>query len=124
MRPRELRDRPGKQPDGTAQTREVKLCTVWSAESRDAEGRPVRDAGSVSYSAAVESAATRDTDRELSDFARRVGREATRRCCREAERLVVIGDGAPWSWNLASELFPQALQIVDRFHVKPLRKNK
>lgn len=118
MRPSELRGRLGKQPDGSAQTREVKLCTVWSAESRDAEGRPVRDPGSVSYSAAIESAATRDTDPELSDFTRRVEREATRRRCREAERLVVLGDGARWIWNLADELFPQAIQIVDRFHVK------
>jgi hypothetical protein len=118
MRPIELRDRAGKQPDGAAQTREVKLCTVWSAESRDAEGRPARDEGSVSYSAAIESAATRDTDRQLSDFTRRVEREATRRRCRETERLVVIGDGAPWIWNLAGELFPQAIQIVDRFHVQ------
>jgi transposase len=30
----------------------------------------------------------------------------------------VIGDGAPWIWNIAAELFPQALQIVDRYHVK------
>ena len=118
MRPRELQDRPGKQPDGSGKTREVKLCTVWSAESRDAKGRPVRDEGSVSYSAAIESAATLDTDLELSHFTRRVEREATRRHCREAERLVVIGDGAPWIWNLAGELFPQAIQIVDRFHVK------
>jgi hypothetical protein len=118
MRPTELRGRQGKQPDGSAKTREVKLCMVWSAESRDAEGRPVRDRGSVSYSAAIESAATLDTDRELSDFTRRVEREATRRRCRDAERLVVIGDGAPWIWNLAGELFPQAIQIVDRFHVK------
>jgi len=117
MRPAELRGHPGKQPDGYAKTREVKLCTVWSAQSRDAAGRPVRDLGSVSYSAAIESAATRDTDRELSDFTRRVEREAARRRCREAERLVVIGDGAPWIWNLAGELFPQAIQIVDRFHV-------
>jgi hypothetical protein len=57
MRSTELQDRPGKQPDGSAKTREVKLCTVWSAEGRDAEGRPVRDEGSVSYSAAIESAA-------------------------------------------------------------------
>jgi hypothetical protein len=118
MRPTELRGCPGKQPNGAAKTREVKLCTIWSAESRDAEGRPVRDEGSVSYSAAIESAATRDTDRELSDFTRRVEREATRRRCRDAERLVVIGDGAVWIWNLAGELFPQAIQIVDRFHVK------
>jgi hypothetical protein len=33
-----LVDRPGKQPDGSAKTREVKLCTVWSAEGRDEEG--------------------------------------------------------------------------------------
>ena len=118
MRSTELRGRAGKQPDGSAKTREVKLCTVWSAESRDEEGCPVRDEGSVSYSAAIESAATLDTDRELAEFTQRVEREATRRCCREATRLVVIGDGASWIWNLAQELFPQAMQIVDRFHVK------
>jgi hypothetical protein len=118
MRPSELRGRSGKQSGGEAKTREVKLCTVWSAESRDADGRPVRDEGSVSYSAAIESAATRDMDRELSEFTRRVEREARRRLCRDAQRLVVIGDGALWIWNLAGELFPQAIQIVDRFHVK------
>jgi hypothetical protein len=118
MRSTELRGRAGKQPDGSAKTREVKLCTVWSAESRDEEGCPVRDEGSVSYSAAIESAATLDTDRELAEFTQRVEREATRRCCREATRLVVIGDGASWIWNLAQELFPQAMEIVDRFHVK------
>lgn len=118
MRSTELRERPGKQPDGSAKTREVKLCTVWSAESRDAEGHPVRDEGSVSYSAAIESAATRDTDPELSAFTRRVEREANRRCYRDTQRRVVIGDGAPWIWNLAGDLFPQAIQIVDRFHVK------
>ncbi len=118
MRATELSGRGGKQADGSAKTREVKLCTVWSAESRDAEGRPVRDEGSVSYSAALESAARRDTDRELSRFTQRVEREAIRRCCRDAQRLVVVGDGAAWIWNLAQELFPQAVQIVDRFHVK------
>ena len=117
MRSTELEGRSGKQADGSAKTRDVKLCTVWSAESRDAEGRPVRDEGSVSYSAAIESAATRDTDLELSDFPRRVDREARRRRCRDARR-VVIGDGAPWIWNLTGELFPQAIQILDRFHVK------
>ena len=33
----------GKQSDGSARTREVKLVTVWSAEGRDKEGIPVRD---------------------------------------------------------------------------------
>ncbi len=118
MRGSELEGREGKQPDGTSKTREVKLVTVWSAEGRDEEGTPVRDTGSVSYSAAIESAATRDTDTIPSKFAQRVGREALRRGFDHAQRRVVLGDGALWVWNLADEHFPGAIQIVDRFHAK------
>jgi len=118
MRAEALKGRGGKQPDGSAKTREVKLCTVWSAEARDAEDRPVRDEGSVSYTAAIESAATLDTDTAPSAFTQRVLREASRRRFAQAERTVFIGDGAPWIWNIAQELFPRAIQIVDRFHVK------
>ncbi len=118
LRASELEGHSGKQPDGSAKTREVKLCTVWSAESRDAEGQPVRDAGSVSYSAAIESAATSDVDPRRSEFAERVGREARRRRFDQATRRVVLGDGAPWIWNLAQELFPGAIEIVDCFHVQ------
>jgi hypothetical protein len=118
MRPSELTGRAGKQSDGSAKTREVKLCTVWSAQSRDANDVPVRDAGSVTYSAAIESAATLDTDENRSDFSQRVLREASRRRFTTAEHTVIIGDGAAWIWNIAGELFPHAVQIVDRFHVK------
>jgi hypothetical protein len=118
MRAAELVGRPGQQPDGSAKTREAKLCTVWSAESRDPKGRPVRDPGSVTYSGAIESAATRDTDLEPSEFAARVVREATRRGFEQAPRRVILGDGAVWIWNLAHEHFPGALQIVDRCHAK------
>ena len=41
VRPAEGEDRRGKQPDGSAKTREVKLATVWTAEGRDTQGRPV-----------------------------------------------------------------------------------
>jgi hypothetical protein len=118
LRPSEVRDRPGKQLDGSSKTREVKLCTVWSAESRDAQGLPTRDPGSVTYSAAIESAATSDTDREYAAFTERVWREAKRRHFVQALRTAVLGDGASWIWNLATELFPQAIQIVDRFHAQ------
>ena len=118
MRREELQGRTGKQADGSAQTREVKVCALWSAESRDAEGLPRRDEGSVSYSAAIETAARRDTDPQPAEFTQRVEREAKRRGFSQVPRQVVIGDGAPWIWNLAEELFPQALQIVDRYHVK------
>jgi len=118
MRPEELAGRAGKQPDGSAKTREVKLCAVWSAEARDSEGMPMRDEGSVSYSAAIESAAMPDTAEHRSAFAERVLREASRRRFCEAQRTVVVADGAPWIWNITQELFPGAIQIVDRFHVK------
>ena len=118
MRPSELQGRTGKQPDGSAKTREVKLCTVWSAEGRDENHTPVRDPGSVSCSAAIETAATLDTDKQRLPFTDRVLREATRRRFTEASCPVVIGDGAPWIWRIAQELFPRAIQIVDRFHVK------
>jgi hypothetical protein len=118
VRHAELVDRAGKQPDGSAKTREVKLVTIWSAEGRDEDGTPVRDEGSISYSAAIESAAQKDTDTTPSAFAARVQREATRRGFDHAPRRVVLGDGALWIWNLADELFPGAVQIVDRFHAQ------
>ncbi len=122
MRAPELAGRTGKQADGSAKTREAKLVTVWTAESRDQEGKPVRDPGPVTYSAAIESAATPDTRPELSPFAARVLREATRRGFTEAACRVALGDDSPWIWNTTSELFPDATQILDRFHAKEQRK--
>jgi hypothetical protein len=118
MRTAEVAGRAGKQPDGSAKTREAKVVTVWSAESRDPEGKPVRDPGSITYSSAIESAASSDTSLDRSDFAERVLREATRRGFTEASRCVVLGDGSLWIWNTARELFPQATQILDRYHAK------
>ncbi len=118
MRTSELAGRTGKQLDGSAKTREVKLVTVWSAESRDGDGNPMRDPGSVTYSAAIESAASRDVDPEPSAFSNRAAREARRRGFQKARRRVVLGDGAPWIWNLATERFPGAIQIVDLYHAK------
>jgi transposase len=31
---------------------------------------------------------------------------------------VVIGDGAPWIWNLTEEHFPGAVQVVDLYHAR------
>ena len=118
MRAAEVAGRAGKQPDGTAKTREVKLVTIWSAEGRDATGTPVRDVGSISYSAGLESAATLDTAAALAPFGARVDREAQRRGFDRAPRRVVLGDGAAWIWNLAGEVCPGAIQIVDLFHAK------
>ena len=111
----ELDGRAGKQPDGSSKTRETKRCAVWSAESRDKEGIPMRDAGSVTYTAAIESAAQHDTDEVPSDFAARVLRETARRRFDQTSRRVLLGDGALWIWNLGDQHLPGAIQIVDLF---------
>jgi hypothetical protein len=118
MRTSEVTGRAGKQPDGSAKTREAKLVTIWTAESRDGQGKPMRDPGSITYSAAIESAAAHDTNPERSDFAERVLREATRRGFTEAPRCALLGDGSAWIWNTGAELFPQAIPILDRYHAK------
>ena len=76
----EVAGRKGKQADGSARTRGAKLVVSWTAHARNKQGLPMRDAGSVTYSAAIESAASRDTDPFPSDVARRV----------------IIGDRARW----------------------------
>jgi len=59
MRDEALKGRKGKQADGSAKTREVKLCTVWSAEGRDEKGTPVRDEGSCQATPILTHQATR-----------------------------------------------------------------
>ena len=118
VRKEETEGRKGKQPDGSSKTREVKLAVVFSADSRDKNGKPARDAMSVTYNAAIESAATGDLDENISDFACRIERETQRRGFDKAKRQVIIGDGAVWIWNIAGELFPNAIQIIDLYHAK------
>jgi hypothetical protein len=35
-----------------------------------------------------------------------------------AQQVVILGDGAKWIWNLATEQFPGAVQIVDEYHAR------
>ena len=76
-------------PSSEPAEHEVKLATVWTAEGRDKAGRPVRDHGSVSYNAAVESAASRDTDPQPAAFAQPIARHRGF----DPQQRVVIGDG-------------------------------
>lgn len=36
----------------------------------------------------------------------------------EMEKVIVIADGAHWIWNICKELFPNAIEILDYFHMK------
>ena len=105
----ETEGRPGKGEDGRARTREVKLCCCFTQNSLDDQGRPVRDPGSSSYLATFTPAAA---------FGTLMAAEARRRGAGCVRQLVILGDGAAWIWNLASQHFPEATQIVDLYHAR------
>lgn len=53
---------------------------------------------------------------DIQSFGRHLWVEAQRRGLAQAQRVIVIGDGAHWIWNLAAEHFPDATQILDWYH--------
>mgnify|MGYP003870798775 FL=1 len=107
MRPEVLKGRKGKQADGSARTREVKMGCVFTQTCLDEKGQPVRDPQSTSYVANYKAA---------SDFGADILAEARHRGLGKAQRKVFLGDGALWIWELARVNFPDALQILDYYH--------
>jgi hypothetical protein len=109
MVPWETQGRAGKQPDGSAKTREAKLGCVFTQTTVDEEGRPVRDPDSTTFIGAIETA---------EEFGGHIYDEAVRRGLYGAKKVVVLGDGAQWIKNLAEMHFPEAIQIVDLYHAR------
>lgn len=101
--------RKGKTAGQPAHTREVKLGCVFTQIGWDKDGYAIRDPQSTSYVGAIETA---------EEFGKRLYVEAWKRGWSRAQSKIVIGDGAEWIWNLASQHFPGALQIVDLFHAR------
>ena len=99
----------GKQPDGTAKTREAKLGCVFTQTKIDEEGYPIRDPDTTTFVGAIETAET---------FGWRIYGEARRRGLSQARKVVVLGDGAEWVKNLAEWHFPQACLIIDLYHAR------
>lgn len=106
---KETQGRIGKVDGQPAHTREVKLGCVFTSVGVDKENRPVRDEASTTYTGAIETAG---------EFARRIYREAFQRGWPRARIKVILGDGAPWIWNVAAEQFPGAILIVDLYHAR------
>lgn len=104
---KELAGRPGKQEDGSAKTREVKLGALFTQTKTDEDGLPVRDHQSTTEVGSFESAP---------DFGTRIRAEARRRGLGRAAKMVFIGDGAAWIWELARANFPLAILILDLYH--------
>ena len=84
--------------------REVKVGVAFTA-SVDADGKPRRR--TTGYFADVLKA--EEFGGRWYALAERLGRA-------RARRLIVLGDGAAWIWNLADMHFPGALLIVDWYH--------
>jgi len=105
----ELEGRKGKQPDGSAKTREMKLGCVFTQTTTDAKGFPIRDPETTTFVGAIEPA---------EQFGKRIYAEAVRRGLLSAEKVVVLGDGAEWIKNLTQLHFPEAIQIVDLYHTR------
>ena len=103
----ELDGRLGRGPDGQAKTREVKLATIFTQTTTDAEGRPLRDPASTSYLASFVG-----SDR----FGPLVRQAALQRGMAQATQVLYIGDGAAWVWEMARTCFAQAAPILDYYH--------
>ena len=107
----ETEGRAGKQSE-PAHTREVKLGCVFTQTTVDSQGRPRREEDSTTYTGGIETAEA---------FGRRLSVEAYRRGWNRAQKKGVIGDDAPWIWNLTEEHFPGAIQIVDLYPARQSR---
>lgn len=103
----ELEGRSGKQADGSAKTREVKLGCVFTQTCEASDQPPLRDPQSTTFVAGFETAA---------EFGLKIRQEALSRGMARAKTVVYLGDGAHWIWELARVNFPFAIMILDLFH--------
>jgi hypothetical protein len=109
VRASETAGRPGKGEDGRAGTREVKLARLFTVSRLDADGRPVIDPGSSTYTF------TFDGKDALAGL---VKAEYLRRGGNHFRQVAAIGDGAAWIWGIAGDLYPHASHIVDIYHAR------
>jgi hypothetical protein len=107
MRKEELTGRKGKQPDGSAKTRQAYLGCVFTQHKTDEEGHPVRDYESTTY---VSSFAGID------EFGPILRQEALRRGLALAAQVILLIDGAEGLARMGRLNFMNAIQIVDFYH--------
>lgn len=101
MRKEVLEGRKGKQADGSAKTREVKVGCIYD-QPKGAQ-TPQRASYIANFSTAEA-------------FGADLLREARRRGLGRATTRVVLGDGAHWIWELARINFPGSIEILDYYH--------
>ena len=103
MRSDALEGRAGKGDDDRAGTREAKLLRLCEMAPDPGTGKATTVQGSVTQSAAIDSAAA--PEHGTSAFEARLRREARRRGAHDAREVVIVSDGAPWIENTADRVF-------------------
>ena len=106
LRHEELKGRKGRQPDGTAQTHEIKVGAIFT-QHPVAGQKPWRDLDSNTYVA---------TTQRVAPFGQMMRAEFCRRFPNPPAEVAFLGDGAAWNWELQRIFFPMALGIVDFYH--------
>lgn len=102
----EARRKAGKEPE---RWHWVYTGTVFRLDQRSTKesGRPtIADRGYVA------------TRQGIDSFKRQLYAEALQRGLRQAETVLILGDGAVWIWKLAADKFKKARQRLDLYHVK------
>jgi len=107
MRKKELAGRAGKQPDGSAKTRQAYLGCVFTQHKTDEKGHPMRDHESTTYVSSIA---------PIEQFGPCLRQDAIRRGLAVALQVVLLIDGAEGLANMGRLCFPDALQIVDFYH--------
>jgi hypothetical protein len=107
MRRKELAGRKGKQPDGTARTRQAYLGCVFTQHQTDEKGHPVRDYESTTYVSSFQS---------IDQFGPMLRQEALRRGLSTAGKVLLLIDGAVGLENMGKDCFKDCVQIVDFYH--------
>lgn len=107
MRPEELTGRKGKQADGSAKTREVKLGAIFTQHRTDEDGQAVRDHESTTYVGSYE---------KSHQFSLRLRAEARRRGLGSALQVIFLSDGAAWAEDIGADCFAGAASILDFYH--------
>ena len=103
----EVAGRKGRQPDGTAKTRQAYLGCVFTQHKTDEKGHPIRDHASTSYVSSCQ---------PIGEFGPLLRQEAIRRGMGSASQVVLLIDGAAGLEHMGRDCFKDAVQIVDFYH--------
>jgi hypothetical protein len=86
---------------------EVKMATMYTKESRRRSAGNRGSLGQKQYVASLE---------DCEGFGAILEMQAQAWQVQKVRRVVLMGDGAAWIWNLSEMHFPQAVEIVDFYH--------